>query len=134
MGGVAPEHPTRASLLRDVGCATALGGKWHLGFAPHFGPLKSGYQEFFGAMSGGLDYFTHCDSSGTHDLWDGEAEVHRIGYLTDLISERAVDYLARRRGQAILDNVHALADFHRRGAMIDSDQCQVHGVLPNVGK
>jgi len=95
--GLPPEHPTLASLLRDAGYATALVGKWHLGYPPHFGPLKSGYQEFFGAMSGGLDYFTHCDSSGTHDLWDGETEVQRIGYLTDLISERAVDYVLRQR-------------------------------------
>ena len=65
--GLPPGHPTLASLLRDAGYATALVGKWHLGFAPHFGPLKSGYQEFFGPMSGGVDYFTHCDSSGTHD-------------------------------------------------------------------
>ena len=96
--GLPPEHPTLASLLRAAGYATALVGKWHLGYAPRFGPLKSGYEEFFGAMSGGLDYFTHCDSSGDHDLWDGETEVHRIGYLTDLISERAVDYVLRRRG------------------------------------
>lgn len=97
--GLPPAHPTLASLLRDGGYATALVGKWHLGFAPHFGPLKSGYQEFFGAMSGGLDYFTHCDSSGVHDLWDNEAEVHRDGYLTDLISERAVEYVERQRGK-----------------------------------
>ena len=97
--GLPPEHPSLASLLRDAGYATALVGKWHLGYAPHFGPLKSGYQEFFGAMSGGLDYFTHCDTAGVHDLWEGETEVHRIGYLTDLISERAVDYVERRRGQ-----------------------------------
>jgi len=42
--GLPPEHPTMASLLRDAGYATALVGKWHLGFTPHFGPLKSGYQ------------------------------------------------------------------------------------------
>ncbi len=98
--GLPPEHPTLASLLRDAGYATALVGKWHLGYAPHFGPLKSGYQEFFGAMSGGLDYFTHCDTAGVHDLWEGETEVQRIGYLTDLISERALDYVARRRGRS----------------------------------
>ncbi len=96
--GLPPEHPTLASLLRVAGYATGLVGKWHLGYPPHFGPLKSGYEEFFGAMSGGLDYFTHCDTSGTHDLWDGETEVHRIGYLTDLISDRAVDYIERQRG------------------------------------
>jgi arylsulfatase A-like enzyme len=98
--GLPPAHPTLASLLRDAGYATALVGKWHLGYAPHFGPLKSGYQEFFGAMSGGLDYFTHCDSSGTHDLWEGEEETERVGYLTDLISQRGVDYVRRQSGRA----------------------------------
>ncbi|MFZ1909066.1 MAG: sulfatase-like hydrolase/transferase [Burkholderiales bacterium] len=98
--GLPPAHPTLPSLLAHAGYATALAGKWHLGYAPHFGPLKSGYQEFFGAMSGGIDYFTHLDTAGVHDLWEGETEVRRIGYLTDLISERAVDYLERRRGAA----------------------------------
>jgi len=109
--GLPPEHPTLPSLLRDAGYATALVGKWHLGYPPHFGPLKSGYAEFFGALSGGLDYFTHRDTSGTHDLWDGETEVHRIGYLTDLISERAVDFIARRRGDTrpFLLSVHYTA-------------------------
>jgi arylsulfatase A-like enzyme len=97
--GLPPGHPTIASLLRDAGYTTALVGKWHLGFAPNFGPLKSGYTEFFGPMSGGVDYFSHIDSSGRHDLYDGEEEVHRSGYLTDLISERAVQFL-RRQGKA----------------------------------
>jgi arylsulfatase A-like enzyme len=111
MIGLPPEHPTLPSLLRDAGYATALVGKWHLGFAPHFGPLKSGYQEFFGAMSGGLDYFTHCDSSGTHDLWEGDRQVERVGYLTDLISQRSIDYIRRQRGAAkpFLLSVHYTA-------------------------
>jgi arylsulfatase A-like enzyme len=100
--GLPPSHPTLASLLRDAGYATALVGKWHLGFAPHFGPLKSGYQEFFGPMSGGVDYFTHCDSQGNHDLWENETEVRREGYLTDLITDRAVQYVKRQRGPFFL--------------------------------
>ena len=93
--GLPPEHPTLPSLLRDAGYRTALIGKWHLGYPPAFGPLRSGYQEFFGPMSGGVDYFTHCDSRGTHDLWVGEDEHREEGYLTDLISRRAVDYVDR---------------------------------------
>ncbi len=93
--GLPPEHPTLPSLLRDSGYHTALIGKWHLGFAPHFGPLKSGYEEFFGPMAGGVDYFTHCDSSGKHDLMvNGEAHQTE-GYLTDLLSHRSVDYVNR---------------------------------------
>src|SRR5882724_4822499 len=87
--GLPPPHPTLPSLLRDAGYSTALVGKWHLGYPPHFGPLKSGYQEFFGALSGGMDYFTHRDTLGSHDLYENDSEVHRKGYLTDLISDRA---------------------------------------------
>ena len=100
--GLPPAHPTLPSLLRDAGYATALVGKWHLGYPPHFHPLKSGYQEFFGALSGGMDYFTHRDTAGVHDLWDGEAEVHRTGYLTDLISERAVACVRRAKAPFLL--------------------------------
>ena len=109
--GLPPAHPTLASLLRDAGYATALAGKWHLGFLPHFGPLKSGYGEFFGPMSGGVDYFTHKDSSGVHDLYDGETEAHRTGYLTDLISDRAVEFIERRNGsnEPFLLSVHYTA-------------------------
>ncbi|MDL9996981.1 sulfatase-like hydrolase/transferase [Variovorax sp. J22P240] len=97
--GLPPEHPTLPSLLRGAGYRTALVGKWHLGFPPAFGPLRSGYEEFFGPMSGGVDYFTHCDSSGRHDLWFGEEDCRQEGYLTDLLSQRAVDYVERMAQQ-----------------------------------
>jgi len=104
--GLPPSHPTLPSLLRDAGYVTALVGKWHLGYPPHFGPLKSGYQEFFGALSGGMDYHTHRDTAGAHDLYEGEREVHRKGYLTDLISDRAVEFIGRHRGEPFLLSVH----------------------------
>ena len=97
--GLPPELPTLPSLLRDSGYRTALIGKWHMGYPPAFGPLRSGYEEFFGPMSGGVDYFTHCSSTGTHDLWFGEEENRQEGYLTDLISRHAVDYVNRMAGQ-----------------------------------
>ncbi|NUZ07022.1 sulfatase family protein [Piscinibacter koreensis] len=88
--GLPADQPTIASLLRDAGYRTALVGKWHLGLPPHFGPLRSGYEHFYGPMSGGVDYFSHCSGNGVHDLWDGDEEVHHEGYLTDLLSDRAV--------------------------------------------
>jgi arylsulfatase A-like enzyme len=84
-------------------------GKWHLGFPPKFGPLKSGYQEFFGPMSGGVDYFTHCDWAGVHDLWHGEKEVHRNGYLTDLLTEEAIAFVRKAKGKPFLLSLHYTA-------------------------
>ncbi len=93
--GLDSAHPTIVSLLRSAGYRTALIGKWHLGFPPAFGPLRSGYDEFYGPMSGGVDYFSHAGSNGSHDLWEGEQERFDVGYLTDLISRRAVDHIGR---------------------------------------
>lgn len=93
--GLPPHMPTLPSLLKEAGYRTALMGKWHLGYPPHFSPLKSGYEEFFGPMSGGVDYFTHCGANGQHDLWFGEAERAQQGYLTDLITDYSLDYIER---------------------------------------
>jgi len=107
--GLPPEHPTLASLLRGAGYATALVGKWHLGFPPRFGPLKSGYDEHFGPLAGGVDYFSHCDPAGVHDLYEGDREIRRPGYLTDLLSERAVEFVKRRKGRPFLLSLHYTA-------------------------
>lgn len=93
--GLPPEHPTMASILRDAGYATALVGKWHLGSLPWFSPLKSGYDEFFGHRAGAADFFSHAGFGG-HDLWEGDEEVFREGYLTDLLTDRAVDFVRRQ--------------------------------------
>lgn len=105
--GLPPEHPTHASLLKAAGYRTALVGKWHLGFPPEFGPNKSGFDYFWGATSGGLDYFTHKDSRGNPDLWENDRQIERSGYLTDLISERAAQWIDEQDDQApFLLNLH----------------------------
>jgi arylsulfatase A-like enzyme len=95
--GLPPEHPSLASLLKSSGYRTALIGKWHLGYLPAFGPLKSGFDEFFGTMSGGAGYFTHKEANGENDLYEADLSVEKTGYLTDLLTTRAVDYIARSK-------------------------------------
>ena len=101
--GLPRGHATLPSLLQRAGFATALFGKWHLGFLPTFGPLKSGYDQFFGNYGGAIDYFTHKPGVGDkvkEDLFEGEVPVHKVGYYTDLLSERASDYLRERKAAA----------------------------------
>jgi arylsulfatase A-like enzyme len=91
--GLPPSHPTIASLLKKAGYGTTLIGKWHLGRLPDYGPLKSGYDHFWGFRSGGVDYFTHKSGgpdTDTDDLWDGDVKIHQNGYLTTLLGDQTV--------------------------------------------
>jgi arylsulfatase A-like enzyme len=94
--GLPPSHPTLPSLLKKAGYGTTLIGKWHLGWLPDYGPLKSGYDHFYGFRGGALDYFTHKSgiaNTDTEDLWDQDAKVHQAGYLTELLGDRAVSVI-----------------------------------------
>lgn len=98
--GLPPGTPTLPSMLTSLGYRTALVGKWHLGAPPNYGPLHSGYDEFFGVSSGAVDYFTHTDGTGAHNLFFQDELVERQGYLTDLLTDHAEGYLRRRAGGA----------------------------------
>ena len=108
--GLPPEHPTIASLLREAGYRTTLVGKWHMGGPPKFGPLKSGYDEFWGIHGGGVDYFTH-KIMGETDLWDGTTKVETTGYMTDLLADATLTALERRKkdGKPFLISLHFTA-------------------------
>jgi arylsulfatase A-like enzyme len=93
--GIPHGHPTLPSLLRDAGYRTAMFGKWHCGWLPWFSPLKIGFETFFGNLDGAMDYFTHIDTLGLPDLYEGETPIGMDGYYTDLITDRAVDYIQR---------------------------------------
>jgi arylsulfatase A-like enzyme len=97
--GLPPAHPTMPSLLRKAGYLTSLVGKWHLGSLPNYGPLKSGYDHFWGLRGGGVDYFTH-KLGDFSDLWDGDTPVEKAGYLTDLLADRAIIELERAKAAA----------------------------------
>lgn len=156
--GLPPDHPTLPSLLRAGGYRTALTGKWHLGFPPHFGPLRSGYEEFFGPLAGGVDYFTHCNSTGAHDLYLGQDEHAQAGYLTDLITRHALGFIDRvaagaRSGTPFFLSVHHTAPhwpwetrddaavvqevrnnlFHLDGGSVPTYQRMIHHMDEGIG-
>ena len=94
--GLEPEHPTLSSLLKGAGYTNALFGKWHLGLDPRFHPLRHGFDEFFGPLSGAVDHISHVDPFGEPDLWENERRTREDGYLQDLVTDRAVRFIAGR--------------------------------------
>ena len=84
-------------LLKNAGYATALVGKWHLGWKPEYSPIRHGFDYFFGFKSGFIDFYTHTSpDSPTHDdLFENDSAVKVDGYMTDLITDRTVRYIER---------------------------------------
>lgn len=54
--GISAEEETIAEVLKKKGYATAIFGKWHLGFQEQFLPINHGFDEFYG-----IPY--------SHDMW-----------------------------------------------------------------
>ena len=94
--GLEPSHPTLSSLLKAAGYTNALFGKWHLGMRPEFHPNLHGFDEFFGPLSGAVDYIGHHDVLDAADLYRNSEPVKVEGYLTDLLADAAVDFIRRR--------------------------------------
>ena len=105
-----PAHPTHggslptdtvtfAELLQGAGYRTGVFGKWHLGYDPKFNPVHHGFDEFCGFVSGNIDYQSHYDRMGTHDWWHGVEKVEEEGYLTQILTRHAVDFIERHADQ-----------------------------------
>lgn len=100
--GLTAEFPSVATLMKASGYETALIGKWHLGFLPKNSPNKNGFDYFFGFHSGALDYFSHKNEppgKRVHDLYENDTPIFPEGYLTDLFSEKAIDFIKRKHNK-----------------------------------
>ena len=93
--GLPTEETTIARILKDTGYATAICGKWHLGYEPIFFPLRHGFDYWFGPVGGSVDYFHHCEYTGRPALYLNDRPIRREGYLTDLITDETVKFIRR---------------------------------------
>jgi arylsulfatase A-like enzyme len=131
--GLPPEHPTLPSLLKKAGYSSTLVGKWHLGTLPKFGPLKSGYDHFYGFRGGAVDYYSHKNGN-RDDLWDDDVAIHETGYLTELLGTRAVQVINgyAKSPQPFMVSLHFNAPHWPWEAPGDQAESQRLGAKPNV--
>ena len=116
--GLSPSVPTLPALLKGRGYRTALIGKWHMGWPPEYGAIRSGYDRFFGIAGGATNYFTHRGADRNtaggvpfNALYEGAANIERPGYLTDLLADRAIEEIEAgvKAGQPTLVSLHFTA-------------------------
>ena len=117
-------------------------GKWHLGWKPQFGPNEHGFDEFFGIRA--EPPITSRTRRPTPPVlpavrpvvpisWENLAPIERAGYMTDLLTDRAVEIIGRRHTKPFSQPaVHGSA-FAVGGAQDAAIDHNDHGPGPMVG-
>lgn len=100
--GLPLEEWTMGETMKGLSYQTAMFGKWHLGYAPKFNPIKQGFDEFKGFVSGNVDYQRHIDQEGHFDWWQQDKLKDDPGYITDLINDYAIDFIRRKKDKPFL--------------------------------
>lgn len=95
--GLQQNEITFANVLGEAGYATALFGKWHLGYEPQYNPIHRGFDRFRGYVSGNVDFFSHVDQAGVFDWWNQDRLEDDAGYTTHLITRYSVDFIRQQR-------------------------------------
>jgi arylsulfatase A-like enzyme len=97
--GLQASEITFAEQFKAAGYATAIFGKWHLGYYEKYNPVNHGFDQFVGYVSGNVDFFSHVDQAGKYDWWHNTKKVEEPGYTTHLITKHAVEFIEKNKGR-----------------------------------
>lgn len=107
--GLPLSEETLADALKQANYKSLAIGKWHLGAHESLHPLKRGFDDFFGFLSGGHQYFpelwTLNDPYEAKSQFDGYktkllknySRIDEKEYLTDALSREAVSYIEKNK-------------------------------------
>lgn len=101
-GGISEKEITMGEIFQENGYKTGIFGKWHLGYDIKYNPVFHGFDEFYGYVSGNVDYISHRDGVGLHDWWHNTDTIHEEGYVTDLITDKALVFIERNQNKPFL--------------------------------
>jgi len=82
------DENTIAEAFNTAGYNTGAFGKWHNGMQPPYHPNARGFDEFYGYCSG------HWGSYFDAILENNGKIVHSKGYLTDVLTSKAIDFIS----------------------------------------
>ncbi|WP_158279901.1 sulfatase-like hydrolase/transferase [Coraliomargarita sinensis] len=91
--GLPASEWTLAEALKESGYTTAIFGKWHLGYKEEFNPVRHGFDQFNGFVSGNIDAHSHYDRMITKDWWQNQKREDEPGYHTDLITQHTINFI-----------------------------------------
>lgn len=109
--GLPLSEETLADALNQAGYKSFAIGKWHMGAHESLHPLKRGFDDFYGFLSGGHRYFP--EELDLNDPFEAKAQydgyrtkllrnyerVNETEYLTDAFSREAVSYIEKHSNE-----------------------------------
>lgn len=106
--GIGNGEVTIAQMLKPLGYATAIYGKWHLGDRPQFLPTRHGFDEYFGVPYSNDMWPEHPEIGAKFPplpLYDGDKAI-KVGLthedqeqLTTQYAEHAVSFIERNKAR-----------------------------------
>ncbi len=102
--GLPLSEKTMAYYLNEQGYRTGVFGKWHLGNADRYHPLRRGFDEFVGFRGGDRSYFAYDSQqiNGDNPLFLDKRLEEGFGnyveppyYLTDYLAEKTNEFIER---------------------------------------
>jgi arylsulfatase A-like enzyme len=97
--GMPREIPSLAEKLKAAGYATAMMGKWHIGFKEGLRPHERGFDEHFGFLSGARSFYPDNPRELDPIVRNGVPVKGEKDYLTDAFAREAVSFIERSKAQ-----------------------------------
>ncbi|MGY3791207.1 sulfatase family protein [Aquimarina sp. 433] len=106
--GISLQETFISKVLQQAGYYTGAIGKWHLGTITKYHPNNRGFDDFYGFLGGGHNYFPEQfkaayqeqKDAGNTEIWDyitpleyNGAEVDENEYITDALSREASKFV-----------------------------------------
>ncbi len=98
IGGMDVREIHLPQLLQQAGYYCGIFGKWDLGMHRRFLPLQRGWDEFYGFVNTGIDYYTH-ERYGVPSMYRGNSPTNEDQgtYCTYLFQREAVRFVIENR-------------------------------------
>ncbi len=98
IGGMDLREVLFPEYLKQAGYQCAIYGKWDLGVSRRFLPQQRGFDDFYGLVNTGIDYFTH-ERYGVPSMFDGnhQTEADKGTYCTYLFEREAKKFIHANR-------------------------------------
>ncbi len=89
------DEVTLGQAFQQRGYRTGCFGKWHLGRYMKYHPNHRGFEEFFGFWQYGfIHHYNDPD-----ELFDNKRPVAATGYITDVLTDRAISFIERQQAR-----------------------------------